>query len=104
MRTCFLPFFILHILCLKVKLLIYRSDLAWKKVFADAGLKLLKEEVQEGFPEGLYPVKTYVIGIKKVVRHTNSFLDMLFDSLCDNEYTLFSDIKFHNDLFLLFYC
>ncbi|KAI5117656.1 hypothetical protein M0805_008886 [Coniferiporia weirii] len=34
-----------------------RSDQAWKDVFLAAGLKLIREEVQLGFPEGLYPVK-----------------------------------------------
>ena len=34
-----------------------RSDHAWKKAFADAGLELIKEQLQLGFPEGLYPVK-----------------------------------------------
>ena len=37
-----------------------RSDLAWRKGFADAGLKVIHEQVQKGFPEGLYPVKMYV--------------------------------------------
>ncbi|EJF65889.1 hypothetical protein DICSQDRAFT_49323 [Dichomitus squalens LYAD-421 SS1] len=37
-----------------------RSDLAWKKCFADAGLKVVDERIQRGFPEGLYPVKMYV--------------------------------------------
>ncbi|KAL5511207.1 hypothetical protein ACEPAH_4422 [Sanghuangporus vaninii] len=35
-----------------------RSDLAWKRVFSSAGLRIMKEELQKGFPEGLYPVKT----------------------------------------------
>lgn len=36
-----------------------RSDLAWKDIFKQAGLKLVKEKVQEGLPEGLYVVKMY---------------------------------------------
>lgn len=36
---------------------VHRSDLAWKKGFADAGLKVIHEHVQKGFPDGLYPVK-----------------------------------------------
>ncbi|PIL24025.1 hypothetical protein GSI_13776 [Ganoderma sinense ZZ0214-1] len=36
-----------------------RSDLAWKKCFADAGLNVIHEQVQKGFPEGLYAVKMY---------------------------------------------
>ncbi|THH05298.1 hypothetical protein EW145_g4901 [Phellinidium pouzarii] len=38
-----------------------RSDLAWKNSFMSAGLKLLKEEIQLGFPEGLYAVKMYAL-------------------------------------------
>ncbi|KAF8197451.1 methyltransferase domain-containing protein [Pholiota molesta] len=34
-----------------------RSDLAWKSVFAGAGLKLIQEKVQDGLPEGLFVVK-----------------------------------------------
>ncbi|KIJ68910.1 hypothetical protein HYDPIDRAFT_172432 [Hydnomerulius pinastri MD-312] len=37
-----------------------RSDLAFKKAFADAGLKVVREKIQRGLPEGLYPVKMYV--------------------------------------------
>ncbi|KAH9935001.1 AdoMet dependent proline di-methyltransferase-domain-containing protein [Fomitopsis serialis] len=36
---------------------ITRSDLAWKKAFKDAGLALVHEQVQRGFPEGLYTVR-----------------------------------------------
>ncbi|KAF9013867.1 methyltransferase domain-containing protein [Cyathus striatus] len=38
-----------------------RSDLAWKKIFHDAGLKLAREQVQKGLPEGLYAVKMYAL-------------------------------------------
>lgn len=34
-----------------------RSDMAWKKIFTDADLVLIKEQVQHGLPEGLYAVK-----------------------------------------------
>lgn len=34
-----------------------RSDTAWKNAFSNAGLRLVREEVQKGFPAGLYPVK-----------------------------------------------
>ena len=37
-----------------------RSDLAWKQAFAEAGLRVVHEQIQRGFPEGLYPVKMYV--------------------------------------------
>ncbi|OCH94932.1 methyltransferase domain-containing protein [Obba rivulosa] len=38
-----------------------RSDLVWKKAFSEAGLHLIHEQVQHGFPEGLYPVKMYAL-------------------------------------------
>lgn len=33
----------------------------WKKLFREAGLTLVKEQVQEGLPEGLYQVKMWVL-------------------------------------------
>ncbi|KAJ7097863.1 alpha-N-methyltransferase NTM1 [Mycena belliarum] len=38
-----------------------RSDLAWKDVFAQAGLEIIHEQVQEGLPAGLYVVKMYAL-------------------------------------------
>jgi len=38
-----------------------RSDKAWKKIFRNAGLRLVKEQVQHGLPEGLYVVKMYAL-------------------------------------------
>ncbi|KAI0664770.1 DUF858-domain-containing protein [Cubamyces menziesii] len=38
-----------------------RSDLAWKQAFAEAGLRVVHEQIQRGFPEGLYPVKMYAL-------------------------------------------
>lgn len=38
-----------------------RSDSAWKAVFTQAGLRLVREQVQEGLPEGLYTVKMYAL-------------------------------------------
>lgn len=38
-----------------------RSDLAWKALFKEAGLSLIKERVQEGLPPGLYVVKMYFL-------------------------------------------
>ncbi|KIP09529.1 hypothetical protein PHLGIDRAFT_102746 [Phlebiopsis gigantea 11061_1 CR5-6] len=38
-----------------------RSDKAWKKAFTRAGLTLIYEQVQRGFPEGLYQVKMYAL-------------------------------------------
>ncbi|KAH9901420.1 AdoMet dependent proline di-methyltransferase-domain-containing protein [Cubamyces lactineus] len=38
-----------------------RSDLAWKQAFAEAGLRVVHEQIQCGFPEGLYPVKMYAL-------------------------------------------
>ena len=37
-----------------------RSDNAFKKAFRAAGLQILKEDIQLGLPEGLYPVKMSV--------------------------------------------
>ncbi|KAI0093694.1 methyltransferase domain-containing protein [Irpex rosettiformis] len=38
-----------------------RSDLAWKKAFVRAGLTVVYEQVQKGFPVGLYEVKMYAL-------------------------------------------
>ncbi|KAK3819181.1 MAG: AdoMet dependent proline di-methyltransferase-domain-containing protein [Linnemannia gamsii] len=38
-----------------------RSDEVWKEMFAKAGLKLLRDEVQKGFPSGLFAVKMYAL-------------------------------------------
>ncbi|KAL0566445.1 hypothetical protein V5O48_015568 [Marasmius crinis-equi] len=38
-----------------------RSDMAWKATFKAAGLRLVKEQVQEGLPQGLYVVKMYAL-------------------------------------------
>lgn len=38
-----------------------RSDLYWKKVFREAGLSLLREQVQYGLPRGLFTVKMYAL-------------------------------------------
>ena len=40
---------------------LFRSDTAWKGAFRDAGLTLIKEEVQKGFPLGLYEVKMCLV-------------------------------------------
>ncbi|TFK54766.1 DUF858-domain-containing protein [Heliocybe sulcata] len=40
---------------------ITRSDMAFKQVFRDAGLRVVHEQVQEGFPAGLYVVKMYAL-------------------------------------------
>jgi len=40
---------------------VMRSDLHWKKVFREAGLSLLREEVQYGLPRGLFRVKMYAL-------------------------------------------
>ncbi|KAG1756717.1 alpha-N-methyltransferase NTM1 [Suillus paluster] len=39
-----------------------RSDLAFKKIFEEAGLKIIREKIQHGLPQGLYPVKMYALG------------------------------------------
>ncbi|KAF9075241.1 AdoMet dependent proline di-methyltransferase-domain-containing protein [Rhodocollybia butyracea] len=38
-----------------------RSDMAWKAAFREADLELIKEQVQEGLPDGLYVVKMYAL-------------------------------------------
>jgi len=38
-----------------------RSDMAWKALFKEAGLMLVREQVQEGLPVGLYVVKMYAL-------------------------------------------
>ncbi|KAG2054646.1 hypothetical protein BDR06DRAFT_954910 [Suillus hirtellus] len=38
-----------------------RSDLAFKNIFRDAGLKIIEEKIQHGLPKGLYPVKMYAL-------------------------------------------
>lgn len=39
---------------------LYRSDKAWKAIFKQAGLRLVREQIQKGLPEGLYEVKMLV--------------------------------------------
>jgi len=38
-----------------------RSDKAWKMIFKQAGLRLIREKVQDGLPEGLFIVKMYAL-------------------------------------------
>ncbi|EJD52925.1 DUF858-domain-containing protein [Auricularia subglabra TFB-10046 SS5] len=38
-----------------------RSNLAWIKQFTAAGLSVLRNELQLGFPEGLYPVRMWAL-------------------------------------------
>jgi len=38
-----------------------RSNLAWLAAFAAAGLTIIRNELQAGLPEGLYPVRTFVL-------------------------------------------
>ncbi|KAK3817320.1 MAG: alpha-N-methyltransferase NTM1 [Benniella sp.] len=38
-----------------------RSDLVWKEMFNKSSLRLLREEVQKGFPSGLFAVKMYAL-------------------------------------------
>jgi len=38
-----------------------RSDHKFRRLFEDAGLKIVKMEVQSGFPKSLYPVKMYAL-------------------------------------------
>ncbi|KAH7107491.1 DUF858-domain-containing protein [Auriculariales sp. MPI-PUGE-AT-0066] len=38
-----------------------RSNLAWCQAFRDAGLSILRNEIQHGLPEGLYPVRMWAL-------------------------------------------
>jgi len=38
-----------------------RSDKAWKVIFKQAGLRLIREKVQDGLPQGLFVVKMYAL-------------------------------------------
>ncbi|KAG0368268.1 AdoMet dependent proline di-methyltransferase-domain-containing protein [Gamsiella multidivaricata] len=38
-----------------------RSDQVWKEIFAKSGLRLLRDDVQKGFPSGLFAVKMYAL-------------------------------------------
>ncbi|KAG0305277.1 hypothetical protein BGZ98_004376 [Dissophora globulifera] len=38
-----------------------RSDQVWKEMFVKSGLRLLKDDVQKGFPSGLFAVKMYAL-------------------------------------------
>ncbi|KXS12917.1 hypothetical protein M427DRAFT_71685 [Gonapodya prolifera JEL478] len=38
-----------------------RSEVHFKRLFAEAGLRVVKEAVQTGFPEGIYAVKTFAL-------------------------------------------
>ncbi|KDE06548.1 hypothetical protein MVLG_03196 [Microbotryum lychnidis-dioicae p1A1 Lamole] len=38
-----------------------RSDKVFKNIFADAGLEVLRQETQQGFPKELFPVIAYVL-------------------------------------------
>ncbi|KDR81657.1 hypothetical protein GALMADRAFT_59400 [Galerina marginata CBS 339.88] len=46
-----------------------RSDMAWKSAFKQAGLRLIREQVQEGLPEGLFVVKMCVNVSSCLIRH-----------------------------------
>lgn len=39
----------------------YRTDAKFQTIFQTAGLKLVKQEVQKGFPKELFPVKAYAL-------------------------------------------
>lgn len=39
----------------------YRTDAKFQTIFKTAGLKLVKQEVQKGFPKELFPVKAYAL-------------------------------------------
>lgn len=39
----------------------YRTDKKWRECFKEAGLKMIKTEVQRGMPAGLFPVRSYAL-------------------------------------------
>lgn len=65
-----------------LKLIPPRSDKTWKQLFKLAGLRLVKERVQEGLPTGLYVVKMCVIVVIRnlAIKSSNSCKGMLYDS------------------------
>ncbi|TFK30000.1 methyltransferase domain-containing protein [Coprinopsis marcescibilis] len=66
-----------------------RSDLAWKVLFKQAGLKIVREKVQEGLPEGLYTVKMYVLGLSLT---NGKFTDWFMTGMrCDDYICLFEN-------------
>ncbi|KAI7622360.1 hypothetical protein KC343_g7665, partial [Hortaea werneckii] len=38
-----------------------RTDTKFRRLFNDAGLRLVATELQKGFPKGLYPVRVYAL-------------------------------------------
>lgn len=38
-----------------------RTDVKFRSIFEDAGLRLVSTELQRGFPQGLYPVRMYAL-------------------------------------------
>ena len=43
-----------------------RTDENWRRIFQEAGLELLKTELQTGFPKNLLPVRFYALRPGKV--------------------------------------
>jgi len=41
--------------------IIFRSNKMWEEIFEQAGLKIVKEEVQLGLPQGLFMVKSWAL-------------------------------------------
>ncbi|KAK9354485.1 hypothetical protein V1523DRAFT_432570 [Lipomyces doorenjongii] len=42
-----------------------RADQSFRRIFTEAGLELLEAEVQQGLPQGLYPVRSYALRPKR---------------------------------------
>ncbi|KAK9363798.1 alpha-N-methyltransferase NTM1 [Lipomyces starkeyi] len=42
-----------------------RADQSFRRIFDEAGLELLEAEVQQGLPQGLYPVRSYALRPKQ---------------------------------------
>ncbi|KAK9240489.1 alpha-N-methyltransferase NTM1 [Lipomyces kononenkoae] len=42
-----------------------RADQSFRRIFDQAGFELLQTEIQQGLPQGLYPVRSYALRLKK---------------------------------------
>jgi protein N-terminal methyltransferase len=38
-----------------------RTDESFRTIFEEAGLKIIRTEIQKGFPKGIYPVRIYAL-------------------------------------------
>ena len=40
---------------------VIRSNLLWKKLFAEAGLRVVKEEKQQDWPQDMFDIRMYAL-------------------------------------------